>query len=239
MKNCNATAVLFSSFFLMQAAFTAKALTPFEQNKEIERPLLLSTAADYCCVTPVLPLQFLHFKGLPVQTKVLLSWNIMTSKDVGYFEIERSLDNSMYDKVGIVTTAVKLNEEQQFDYTDNINGISNDVIYYRLKVTGREGEIKYSNILVVRQHVVKTPVTVVTDPAKDYVAVKFFTKKRSGVTIKLIDNSGKTVLLQKQKSGRGNNVIQLNELSKYNNGIYSLQVMISDEMVTHKLIIAR
>jgi hypothetical protein len=238
MKNCNAIAVLFSSF-LTQTAFTANTLTPFEQNKEIERGQLLSIPADYCCVAPVLPLQFLNFKGLPAQAKVLLSWNIMTSKDVGYFEIERSLDNSMYDKVGTVTTAVKLNEEQQFGYADNINGISNDVIYYRLKVTGKEGEIKYSNILVVRQHLIKTPVTVVTDPAKDYVAVKFFTKKKSIVTIKLIDNSGKTVLLQKQKAGKGNNVLQLSELGKYNNGIYSLQVMVSDEVVTYKLIIER
>ncbi|GAB2828723.1 T9SS type A sorting domain-containing protein [Ferruginibacter profundus] len=194
---------------------------------------------DWRFVGSVLPVQFLGFTGSTLNTQVLLSWTILTTKEVDHFEIERSLDNTAYIKVGTVSDAVKLNEPQSFGSTDDIAGINSDIIYYRLKVVGKAGEIKYSNVLVVRKSLVKTPVAIMPNPANDYVSVKFFAEKESEVTIRLVDNLGKTVLIQKQRAGKGNNVLQLNNLAKYSAGVYTLQVFVNNEMVTHKLILER
>ena len=79
----------------------------------------------------------------------------------------------------------------------------------------------------------------VPNPATEYVTVRFFTEQETEVTIRLVDNIGKTVLLQKQKASKGNNIVQLNNLAKYSNGVYSLQVLINDEIVTQKLILSK
>ncbi|MGG9960176.1 T9SS type A sorting domain-containing protein [Ferruginibacter sp. SUN106] len=194
---------------------------------------------DWRFVGSVLPVQFLGFTGSTQNTQVLLSWTILTTKEVDHFEIERSLDNTTYIKVGTVSDAVKLNEPQSFGSTDDIAGINSDIIYYRLKVVGKSGEIKYSNVLVVRKSLVKTPVAIMPNPANDYVSVKFFAEKESEVTIRLVDNLGKTVLIQKQRVSKGNNVLQLNNLAKYSAGVYTVQVFVNDEIVTHKLILER
>ena len=190
-------------------------------------------------VGSVLPIQFLHFGGVLQVTNVLLNWTIITPKDVDHFELERSTDNAVYKKVGTVKENVLLNQQQSFGYTDDISAINTEIIYYRLKVIGKAGDIAYSNILVVRRTTTKTPVNIVPNPAQDYVSVRFFAENESTVTIRLIDNLGKTIKIQEQKVLKGNNTIQVNNLFLYSNGVYSLQVMINGEIVTQKLVLAK
>ena len=102
----------------------------------------------------------------------------------------------------------------------------------------KAGDIQYSNILVVRKQQNKTQISILPNPARDYVGVIFFAEKESDITIRLIDNLGKIVLLKNQRVTRGTNTLQLNGLSKYSNGVYSLQLFINEEAVTQKIIIA-
>jgi hypothetical protein len=194
---------------------------------------------DWRFVGTVLPVQFLNFSGSVQGLQTALNWSIIASKDVDHFEIERSANNATYTQVGTVTDAVKLNQQQGFSYMDDISAVSSDIIYYRLKVIGKAGDIQYSNVLVIRRNQVKTPVAIMPNPAYEHIAVRFFVEKESEVTIRLVDNIGKVVLLQKQKVSKGSNIIQLNGLTKYSSGVYSLQVMVNDEIVTHKLVIER
>ncbi|MFN8250719.1 MAG: T9SS type A sorting domain-containing protein [Ferruginibacter sp.] len=193
---------------------------------------------DWRWTATVLPVQFLGFTGVLQNTQVSLNWSILATKEVNRFEIERSTDNSNYTKVGTVTDAVQLNVQQNYGYVDNIAGISSDVFYYRLKVIGKAGEVKYSNVLVVRQSQAKTPVSIMPNPASNYATIRFFTEKESQVTMRLVDNIGKTVLLQQIKAGKGNNSIQLTNLNRYSSGVYSVQLVVNGETVTQKLIIS-
>ncbi len=194
---------------------------------------------DWRYVLTVLPVQFLNLNGIWQNAQIQLGWTIIASKDVDHFEIERSIDNAIYTKVGTLAEAVQLNEQQSFGFTDDISGINNNIIYYRLKVVGKAGEIKYSNILIVRQNQAKTAISIMPNPAKDYVVVKFFVEKESEVTIRLIDNIGKIAISQKQIAAKGNNIVQLNNLTKYSSGVYTLQVLVNDEIVTKKLILSK
>ncbi len=194
---------------------------------------------DWRWTASVLPVQFLGFTGVMQNNVVNLNWSIIADKAVDHFEIERSTDNSSYTKVGIVSDAVQLNIQQSFGAADNIAGVNGDIFYYKLKVVGKAGEIKYSNVLVVRRSQTKTTVAVMPNPANDYVTVRFFVENESEVTIRLVDNIGKTVLQQKQKVTRGNNAVQLNGLVKYSSGVYTIQVLVNNEIATQKLVLTR
>jgi Ig-like domain CHU_C associated/Secretion system C-terminal sorting domain len=196
------------------------------------------TVSTFTCT--VLPIDFINFNAALQGEQVSLNWTFLTSNDISRFEIERSTNNTTFTKAGTVSgTEVRLNQEQSFGFTDNISGNGSDVFYYRIKVVGKAGEIKYSSTLMVKRNQNKTAVNVMPNPASNYATVKLFVQKESEVIVRLVDAIGKTVLVQKQKVSKGNNVIQLNNLSNYNNGVYSLQVLANDEVITHKLIISK
>ncbi len=193
---------------------------------------------DWRFVGYVLPVEFLKFTGVLQNNKVPLNWTIIAAKEIDHFEIERSLNNTTYSKVGTVNDIVKLNEEQSLEFTDDITGINNEIIYYRLKVVGKAGEIKYSSVLIIRRKNFQTPATMMPNPANNYVTVNIYVEKNIPTTFILIDKVGKKVLMQAENLTKGFNNITLN-LDKYNAGVYALVIETAAERIVKQLIIIR
>jgi len=194
---------------------------------------------DWRFVGNILPVQFLDLTGVLQSDRVTLNWTVIASKEVDHFEIERSTDNGIFIKTGIVSQLVKLNESQNFVFVDDVSSVNKEVIFYRIKVIGKNGEIQYSNIVVIRRHQSKTDLSVMPNPAQDHVSIIFFAEKESDVTLRLIDNLGKTIVLENRKVVKGNNTLQLKGLSKYSNGFYMLQLFVNNEIVTQKIVLAK
>jgi Secretion system C-terminal sorting domain len=194
---------------------------------------------DWRFVGFILPVQIFSFTGLLQNTQVQLSWTILAQKEVAHFEVERSLNNSEYSIIGTITNTVKINEQQSFGYTDDISNISSGIIYYRLKMTGKSGEIKYSDIIAVKQNVVKTAVMVLPNPAVHFVSLRFFAEKETTVPVVLVDNTGRKIMLLKQHAVKGHNTITIYGLEKFAAGIYTLQLQVNDELITQKMVLLK
>ncbi len=205
----------------------------------VQRTNIPQPDRDWRFVGFVLPVQFLQLTGVLQSGNVSLNWAVIASQEVDHFEVERSSDNSNFIKAGTVSQQVNLYVKQQFTFVDNIDNIHTDIIFYRVKVIGKTGEIQYSNILVMHRQQARTRLNIMPNPANDNVSIVFFAEKESDITIRLIDDLGKTVMLQNKKVSKGNNTIQLIGLSQYNNAVYSLQLFVNDEIITQKLVLAK
>jgi uncharacterized repeat protein (TIGR01451 family) len=194
---------------------------------------------DWRFVGFILPVQFLNFTGSQLHNNITLNWTIITSTEIDRFEIERSTDNISYYKRATVTQPVLLQVEQSFSASDNIANINSNVIYYRLKVIGRDGAVKYSNVLIMRIEKNGFILSIMPNPAVDNASVKLFAAKEADVMIRLIDNTGKIVLKQNQKFIPGVNTIYLKNLNKFSSGVYNLQILLNGEIGNEKLIITR
>ncbi|MGB5008104.1 MAG: T9SS type A sorting domain-containing protein [Ferruginibacter sp.] len=203
----------------------------------VQQTQFFQTDRDWRFVGFVLPVQFLNFTGVPHNKTIQLNWTIIAGKEVDRFEIERSTDNSNYTNVVTVTEPVLLHVQQSYVASDDVSGVNSNVFYYRLKVIGRNGEIKYSNIVVVHMSRQNPGISITPNPGGNVVSVQFFTEKDAEVSISLFDNTGKNMLNRKQPVTGGNNTIQLRELNKFSNGIYILKVMINADTFIKKLVL--
>jgi len=204
----------------------------------VQRQIPSQPDRDWRFVGNILPAQFLDFSGVLQNNMVPLNWTIITSKEIDHFEIERSTDNSTYGKIGIVSDAVKLNEQQIFGFTDNITGINNEIIYYRLKVIGKAGEIQYSNVLIVRRPGNKTIVTLMPNPASSYVTLNISLDKNMRAVVSILDKVGKKILTQNENLIKGVNNLTL-DLNRYSEGVYAVVIESADEKIIKQLIIVR
>ena len=216
-------------------SFTGDA-TPGSRTT-VQRTNITQPDRDWRFVGYVLPVQFLSFTGAHNKDNVLLNWTIIAEKEVDHFEIERSINNSNYSKIISLTKPVLLQVQQSFSATDNIAGVNSDIFYYRLKVIGKDGAVKYSNILVVRKNVANTDVKIIPNPANTYVSIQFYSEKNTDASIWLIDNAGKIVLTHKQKVLKGFNTIQLKNINKFSNAVYILKIQVNENTATKKLVI--
>ncbi len=194
----------------------------------VQRTYITQTDRDWRFVGFVLPVNFLSFTGLHSNNNVLLKWTIIAEKEVVRFEIERSINNIDFIKIATITQPVQLQVSQSFLANDDISNVNNDIIYYRLKVIGKDGAIKYSNILVVRKNSEKTVITLAPNPARHFMTVKLYTEKDTDAIMCIIDNGGRIVLVTTQKVYRGFNYIQLNNLNRLSNAGYQLKIVVNE-----------
>jgi uncharacterized repeat protein (TIGR01451 family) len=185
----------------------------------------------------VLPVETLQLNAAPQGNKVLLNWTIFSGTEIDHFEVERSPDNEHYQKVGSLSATVKLKEQQQFAYTDDISNVAGSILYYRLKVINKPSGSKMSNVQVVRRSTPSLAMAIIPNPVSDQLSVNFDAEKAGTITVLIVDNTGKTILSQRQNVSKGNNSVALTGLSRFSNGVYRLKLMVDDKLFTGNFIL--
>ncbi len=203
----------------------------------VQKTTVAQSDRDWRDAGYVLKVQYLSFKGLAQNNEVALQWSLISSLGISRFEIERSIDNEHFDKIITLTEVVTLNELNNFGSFDNIKNVNSGLVFYRLKIIGINGQIEYSNVIVIRKSINKILFSVQPNPASSTSSIHFNAEREAEITVRLIDPLGKIVMLQKTKAIKGNNIISLNNLSKFSSAVYSLQIIMNDQVITQKLII--
>lgn len=205
----------------------------------VQKKVPAQTDRDWRYVGSTLPINLLQFTGNQLADLVKLNWQIVTPVGITRFEVERSTDNTNFTKIGTVNGPVPLNITQSYNYNDNISGISSDVIFYRLKIIAADGQVKYSNVVLIRRNMVKTAVRLLPNPASDHFMIMFYAEKDTKVNLRLMDNTGRLVLTQENKATAGQNTLQVNNLERLSNGVYTVQFYINSEVITLKLVLQK
>lgn len=94
-----------------------------------------------------LPVEMISFDAVCRNQKVELSWIVATQSGNAYFSIERTVDGSIYETIGIIKGAGTTSERKNYSYIDDrpLSGLS----YYRLKQTDLDGrETTFRNLKI-------------------------------------------------------------------------------------------
>lgn len=168
-----------------------------------------------------LPVKQLLFNAHANDQQNILSWTTLQEYDLGYFEIERSADNRLFNKLH--TTPAKGNtlNSTQYNFTDAapLPGIN----YYRLKLVDINGKFTYSQIIAVKQQPGIQSITAYPNPAAAMLYLSYSCLFNEAYLLRITDFSGKVVIEQNVVMQKGVNKINI-PVSNLPAGIYSLQL---------------
>ena len=172
-----------------------------------------------------LPTQLITFTGtLQPNNSVLLKWKSENEVNVARYEIERSIDGSSFGPIGNVTARGTGTTTTDYNYIDNnAANQSSDVLFYRLRIVDKDGAVKYSNIITINLKFFVS-VSVSPNPVKDEMKVSIVAPADGNVQWKLIDNAGRTVLMNSVQVRKGAMNNMSIDMSKMMSGAYYLQV---------------
>ncbi|MDI3321465.1 zinc-dependent metalloprotease [Pinibacter soli] len=136
-------------------------------------------------VTP-LPIDFISFKGVAINNKAMLDWEIATNKGISLFEVERSYNGMNYSKLGSISTSQLPEMSNHYVFTDNNPLEGNN--YYRIKEIELTGNISYSKIATLN-FAEQTKFTIYPNPVQSMITIECNkqTSKAAGITIFSID----------------------------------------------------
>ncbi|HMH24138.1 MAG TPA: T9SS type A sorting domain-containing protein [Puia sp.] len=164
-----------------------------------------------------------------------LDWDTKQEVNSGHFEIERSLNGSVWNQIG--TVKAKGNSATASDYVYTDQNPAAGMNYYRLKLVNLDGSFGYTDIKVVRSAMV-TNVSFFPNPATDYVNISLGASASTETTVRLLNQAGQ--VLQEKKVPAGSGTIVSFPVQQYHTGFYILAIASADgSHETSKLLINR
>lgn len=188
----------------------------------------------------VLPVDFLQFNAVQQSDVIDLNWKILTTEQISYFDVERSTDGVNFSAVGRVDAGKPFTGVASFKFSDNDLNADANVLYYRIKVSNKDGGLKYSPALSVRLSVsANNKIRISPNPTSSYLTLSFYTALRGNVDYKLIDMTGKVVLIGQRAVEAGQNSITVDQLGRFSDGVYTMIVNIGNRSVRERIVIRK
>ncbi|MBO9562733.1 MAG: T9SS type A sorting domain-containing protein [Niastella sp.] len=185
-----------------------------------------------------LPITLVQFNAERIEgSKVNLMWRGENQSNFEKFVLERSEDGINFKAVA--TIPGKEGMQADYNYLDAPGAITGSKLYYRLKQVDKDARFKYSRILSVSFDVNGLTVLLRPNPASNFINISINSDKKLSVTIKVVDNFGGLLLMQRGDINKGDNIVHINNVSLLKNGIYSVVVIAGHTQVMQKLIIQK
>ncbi len=169
-----------------------------------------------------LPIELLSFTGHNEVIKNILKWTTASENNNEYFSIERSKDETGFEKIGSVPGAGSSSSTLSYSFTDAnpYQGIN----YYRLKQVDFNGNSTYSQIIAL---MVGQPnhlaINVYPNPASTVLNCELYSKEEEPVVIEVHDILGNVVIREEIKTVKGTNAKNL-DISSLAQGMYFMEI---------------
>jgi len=189
---------------------------------------------SYTPGTSSLPVTYTSFNATKLNNSVKLNWVTASEINNDRFEIEKSLDNTNFIKIGEVKGQTNSHSAMNYSFVDG--NLSKGISYYRLKQMDLDGDINYSKtVTLVNRSVTKTANTILPNPFSNELTIQVSSETSATAQIEIIDMLGKVHHSGSEQLSAGNNKISI-ITENLNNGIYFVRVNINGEITTQKIV---
>ncbi|MEO0899755.1 MAG: T9SS type A sorting domain-containing protein [Bacteroidota bacterium] len=173
------------------------------------------------CSSFSLPVEFLDFEAqFQSPNKVKLDWSTASEVNSDFFEVERTQDLTLWQKVGKVQSAGNSSTLKSYSFKDPVS--FNGRYYYRLKQVDLDGAYSYSETVSI--DVETLPMEVYPNPASDmlYVSTQYLSDSYNKLRLDILDMQGK-VYQRLSVSPSADKAVEI-PISELRPGIYTVRL---------------
>ena len=165
-----------------------------------------------------LPLRLLSFVAGANNRDVTLSWSTENEINCSHFELQFSTDGTTFKELGAVK-ATNLPNNNKYSFLHA--GVTNNLLYYRLKLVDNDNSVAYSAIVKVNLNS-QIAIALYPNPAAAILQVKNINPVTDDI-VQVISNDGKLLIQQKAVT---NMQVKINQL---NAGVYLVRLIKKDK----------
>lgn len=192
-------------------------------------------------ISPVFAVELLSFDGVYDNGDAWLGWVTATEINNSHFELERSIDGVIFERIATVPGAGTSYDIQTYEYRDPIAHLagSHDILYYRLMQVDFDGTFDYSNIVSLKLEAVKNTVTAFPNPATKTLFLRFRSHVNHLIWVELFDLQGRKIRNITFSPEPGLNLFQF-DVSDLPEGVYYCRVEFGetvDEISIFKILV--
>lgn len=168
---------------------------------------------------------FQNFSAWQKEDKNMIEWTSLHDNSL-FYDIERSSDGIHFEYLGRVMNKAPQSERQEFSFYDQFPYSST---YYRVKQMSNQGKLSQSETILVKRKnkLAVTPLGSFTSECR----FKITLPKQTRLDYQIIDNSGRTYMINSDWMNEGTNLFTKN-ISQLPSGNYYMIFHINEETIS-------
>jgi hypothetical protein len=181
-----------------------------------------------------LPVKWNYFFVNLTNSVPVLSWS--ADQDPGtMYEIERSYDGKNFSTIKYILTETN---ESAFTQNDNTVNTSAAVVYYRIKATEPNNNVKYSETRTVKfSNKAGVTIQAVPNPFTSQFSINYQSTDKGMIAVKVYSLNGQLQTSKSVTVNNGYNSITVTEASKLPTGMYLVQVSKNNQVIASEKLI--
>ena len=174
-----------------------------------------------------LPIDLVEFEGEIYDRFNKLGWSTFSESNTGWHAVERSLDPTSSDfvEIGKIRAAGNSSEVLSYDLNDENPP---EIAYYRLRTDDLDGNVHYSNIVVLKRGSFNNIAEVYPNPTVGEFEAKVSAIADTEYQYEIMDELGRVLHTEINSEHKGLNTHEF-DLSMYGDGIYYLKIKTGQE----------
>ena len=187
----------------------------------------------------ILRTNVIDFTAKKEGSKAQLQWSTTANRSASSFQIERSLDNSTFSRIGEIGRQGD-RETGNYSFSDIVTESNRVPVSYRIKIIDLNGIASYSKIInLVSLPEPPTRFHVTPNPVKTRAELMFVCDHGSIAKIGVFNSSsGKMIHSFSYRIEIGTTFIEIPESQSWPNGVYLIRAVVEDQILNQKMIVA-
>lgn len=179
----------------------------------------------------------LQLNASQANNKNILQWQVDKNELIKEYQLEYSSDNIHFSTLATLSSEA-ITGNLQYEYRHDKNLTPYPVIYYRVRAKTQMGAVKYSNTSLLRYGKAGSHDAIIfPNPTKGKIFLSMKSNISETVNIFILNAAGKPVKESKTILHAGENMIPLEDISPFPEGIYFIKVLTNSGIITEKIIL--
>lgn len=181
------------------------------------------------------------FNGTFANNRVQLNWSVSQNQDIQYFTIERSIDGMHFTLVDTVNSQPYTPRYAAYKLIDdNMQGLRSSYMYYRIKVSARNGGVQYSKVERVALSAGDVNgISLQPNPVRDRLQINIHSEAGRDVQIFIYDVMGRLVKSLNTPVQQGNTAVRFTDLRHWKKGVYMVKVLAGKDVFIDRMILVK
>jgi trimeric autotransporter adhesin len=180
----------------------------------------------------ILPVSKLDVNAAADNNAVTVNWKTTDELYVDFYQIERSTNGNIFSRAGAVNA--KGNGSFNYSHTHDVSTVTANVVYYRIKVTGKNGSVSYSQTVKITLGS-NVKITVMPNPFNSLLNIQLNAIKKNKAVILIFNKGGQKIYRNSFPIQKGTSSFNINEFGALPKGIYIISITTEEGSMQQKL----
>jgi hypothetical protein len=180
------------------------------------------------------------FKGALEKSLAQLNWSVNHNQDIRLFTLERSIDGIHFTLANTMSPLQLQPTYASYQTTDNINGLNSPYVYYRLKVSLKNGGVAYTRVVRLAVATYGTDnISLQPNPVRDHLQINFNSTADRDVQVFIYSISGQLMKTLNSRVKKGYATITVDDLRGWSKGVYTVKVISGQDSFIDRMILVK